>query len=392
VPALTGNGLAMRAGMVLEALAARYCISLLVVPLYPSVGVPLPAATLCHQTALLPVSPAGTAPARLGPRPFLARLGRLSRRRPSCLYERGAGGGTVFRGVRFDVIHVFRLATLPYARPYLDACAGHTPQRHLDLDDIESTTHRGLADLYRLNGNITMARWEDARAERYEALENVMLRRVDRVYVCSQRDKEELRGRARAQVWVLPNAVRVPAALPAHQQHDPFRFLFVGTLGYYPNADAVRYFCAEVLPLIRQTTPRDVRVTIVGAGPPDVLRQLASVPDVHLVGQVPDVAPWYREADAVLVPLRAGGGTRIKVLEAFSYRRPVVSTSIGIDGIDAQDEEHVLVGDTAATLAGQCVRLMADPALADRLTTNAFSLLMRAYTSAVVTRTVAACS
>src|SRR5205814_10238117 len=101
---------------------------------------------------------------------------------------------------------------------------------------------------------------------------------------------------------------------------------------------------------------------------------------------VPDAAPCYRAADAIVVPVRAGGGTRIKVLEAFSYRRPVVSTSIGIEGIDAHDAEHVLLADTADVFAEQCVRLMRDAALAERLTEDALSLVKRAYSLEAVAR------
>ena len=164
----------------------------------------------------------------------------------------------------------------------------------------------------------------------------------------------------------------------------------MGTLGYYPNEDGLRYFCSCVLPLMRQMAPRVFNVTIVGTGATDGIQQLTHEPEVRLVGAVPDVAPYYRDADAIVVPVRAGGGTRIKVLEAFSYRRPVVSTSIGIEGIDAHDAEHVLLADTADVFAEQCVRLMRDAALAERLTENALSLVRRAYSLEAVARTVAA--
>jgi glycosyltransferase involved in cell wall biosynthesis len=289
-----------------------------------------------------------------------------------------------------DVVHVFRLSMLPFARPYLAATCGHAPKRHLDLDDIESVTHRRLGELYRLNGNATLAGLAEQEAQRYEALEDEVLREFDRVYVCSAEDRERLRHRSSREVCVLPNAVRVPVSVGLKPRGGPFTFLFVGTLGYYPNEDGIRYFCSCVLPLIRQTAPRAFNVTIVGAGATDAIRQLAHVPEVVLVGAVPDVAPYYRDADAVVVPVRAGGGTRIKVLEAFSYRRPVVSTSIGMEGIAARDEEHVLLGDTADVFAERCVRLMRDSASADRLTENAFSLVRRAHSLEAVARTVAA--
>ena len=111
---------------------------------------------------------------------------------------------------------------------------------------------------------------------------------------------------------------------------------------------------------------------------------------MRLVGAVPDVAPWYAEADAVVVPIRAGGGTRIKALEAFSYRRPVVGTSIGLEGIEVRPEEHVLIGDTPAELAAQCARLMADPKPAEALVERAFELFLRSYSTAALAKRMAA--
>jgi polysaccharide biosynthesis protein PslH len=105
---------------------------------------------------------------------------------------------------------------------------------------------------------------------------------------------------------------------------------------------------------------------------------------------VDDVAPWYRDTHVVVVPIRAGGGTRIKVLEAFRAARAVVSTSVGVAGIDARDGEHVLIGDSAQQLAQQCARLAADPGLADGLAEQAFRLFMDAYSTEAVARASAA--
>jgi glycosyltransferase involved in cell wall biosynthesis len=318
----------------------------------------------------------------------------------------GAGGGEgdgPFRGERFDVVHVFRLAALPYARPWLDPPSGQRPERHLDLDDVESITRRRLAALYRLNGAEAMARYEEAEAERAEALEREVLERFDRVYVCSECDRAALLGRAAAgaELWVLPNALAAPDPLPIgsgpaegapRRGSAPFTLLFVGTLGYYPNEDGIRHFCTEVVPLIRARARREFLVHVVGTGATPAIQALEQVPEVRLIGVVPDVAPWYADADAVIVPVRSGGGTRIKVLEAVAYRRPVVSTSIGIEGIDARDGEHVLVGDTPEALAEGCRRLMEDPELAERLVERAYALFTRAYSMEAVARAFAGAS
>jgi glycosyltransferase involved in cell wall biosynthesis len=178
----------------------------------------------------------------------------------------------------------------------------------------------------------------------------------------------------------LPNALPLPDPLPAPERGGPFTFLFIGTLGYYPNEDAIVYFCTQVLPLIRERAPREVRVIIAGSGATPALQQLVGTPGVELIGPVPDVATAYREAHAVVVPIRAGGGTRIKVLEAFSYRRPVIATSVGIEGIAAEPDQHYLRGDTPRELADQCLRLLDDPGLAERLADAAHALFTREYT------------
>jgi glycosyltransferase involved in cell wall biosynthesis len=118
--------------------------------------------------------------------------------------------------------------------------------------------------------------------------------------------------------------------------------------------------------------------------------RLGGLRGVRLVGAVDDLAPWYRDAHAVIVPIRAGGGTRIKVLEAFRAGRAVVSTSIGMAGIEARHGEHVLIGDSAAQLAQHCARLAADPTIADGLAQQAFQLFLDVYSTEAVARSAAA--
>jgi polysaccharide biosynthesis protein PslH len=144
-------------------------------------------------------------------------------------------------------------------------------------------------------------------------------------------------------VRVAPNAVRLPEREPTTTAAErPFTFLFVGTFGYYPNDDAAGFFCREVLPLLRETAPGPFRVNVIGRGGGREVQSLGSLPEVTVIGEVPDMANYYRASDAVIVPVRSGGGTRIKVLEAFSFERPVVATTIGIEGIDAGDGAQLL--------------------------------------------------
>jgi polysaccharide biosynthesis protein PslH len=382
IPDVTGNGLAMRAGVVLEALSAQYRVSLLVVPLYAPYGVPIPDAigALCVRSAVLP-SPLHTPPETTAS--LWAVIRQLFSPR-----QAEPSPDLLFAGVDFSVVHVFRLAALLYARPY----RAQLPRArlHLDLDDLESITHRRLADLYRLNGLEERARAEEWVAERDRGAEDEAFAEADRVYVCSETDAAALRTRTTTEIVVLPNAVRPAPAIERPSSDHPFNLLFVGNMGYYPNEDAVRYLCHEILPALRGCAPRAFTLTIVGTGPEEMLAPLRSIPEVRVAGAVPDVTPYYQDADAVVVPLRAGGGTRIKVLEAFSFKRPVISTSIGVEGLAVEAGKDVLVADRPDEFARHCASLMEDRNLGEVLTVHAARLLNRAYTLDVVAGTIGA--
>ena len=353
VPLAGGNGLAMRCGMALEALASVYRVSLLAAPLYPPFGRPVPGffGKLCERSAL--VTPE-EAPA-------------------------------VYRSIHFDAVHVFRLAALPFARAYFGGSRSRF--RCLDLDDIESRTHRSIANLYGADGDARAAAAK-AEAKRCELLEGLAFRMVDRVCVCSERDRRLLLDRCPADVAVLPNAVRMPAAPAPRRPGGVFRFLFLGTLGYYPNHDAVLWFCSAILPLIARGTSVPFAVDIAGGGASGQLMDAVAASGANFVGEIPEPQPAYEAAHAVIAPLRAGGGTRIKILEAFSYGRPVITTPAGIEGIEAAPEEHALVEESPEAFAAACIRLMTDWELGERLARNAASLCSRAYSTEALRMTV----
>jgi len=196
------------------------------------------------------------------------------------------------------------MATLPFAQPYL----GSASRWQLDLDDLESRTHERIAALARENRDEWLADREQEEAGRCAQTEDDVLRGADRVYVCSERDRRALAGRGRAAVAVLPNVVPIQGPLPPPPPAGPFTFLFIGTLGYYPNFDAVRWWCSAVLPRLRLSTAAPFRVLVVGGGAPPELLDIAGEPEVEIVGEVPDVTSEYERAHAVIVPVRAGGG------------------------------------------------------------------------------------
>jgi glycosyltransferase involved in cell wall biosynthesis len=255
---------------------------------------------------------------------------------------RAGRAAKAFENTPFDVVHIFRLAALPYAESYLDPKARRPPQRHLDLDEIESVTHSRIAALCRATGHNEAARREEEAAQRCAALEQRVLKQLDRIYVSSKIERSRLVDLGLSDLRLLPNTVRVPEPPPPYD--GPPSFLFVGTLGYFPNEDAVRWLAQEVFPRMQEWS---LSVRIAGSGATDALGHLAGDAGMAMLGKVEDLAPLYRSTTGVLVPLRAGGGTRIKVLEAMAYRRPVVSTTFGVEGLEVTAGEHVLLGDSA---------------------------------------------
>jgi glycosyltransferase involved in cell wall biosynthesis len=181
-------------------------------------------------------------------------------------------------------------------------------------------------------------------------------------------------------VDTLPNAVRRPVRVPAPSRGN--RLLYVGNLTYGPNVDAVVDLVTDVLPRVRDAVP-GATVDVVGAHD-DRLADLAARDGVHLAGAVADLGPWYAGADVVVVPLREGAGTRIKVLEAFAHRRPVVATPAAVAGLEVVAGRSVHLGATAGELAAHTARLLGDPEEVHRTVEEAEAVLSEHYLLDVV--------
>lgn len=175
----------------------------------------------------------------------------------------------------------------------------------------------------------------------------------------------------------VPNGVDPDQLRPSTEPPETNRLVFTGRMDYRPNTDAVVYFVRAVLPLIHRRRP-DVIFTVVGAGPPPAVQQLAG-PRVEVTGPVPDVRPYWRRAAVAVVPIRFGGGTRLKVVEALAMGRPVVSTSLGCEGIDVVPGEHLLVADSPPRFADAVVRVLSDPELGGALGRRGRALVEARY-------------
>lgn len=178
-------------------------------------------------------------------------------------------------------------------------------------------------------------------------------------------------------VLVAPNGVDVEYFAPSTQPVEPDTLVMTGLMRYRPNIDAAAFFVSEVFPQILAARP-NARIYIVGGDPPEEVTRLAN-DRVIVTGGVPDVRPYVHRAAVVVVPLRMGGGTRLKVLEGLSMKKAMVSTSIGCEGIDVEDEKHLLIRDDADSFAKAVLRLLDTPAAGTDLAQSGYELVVQKY-------------
>lgn len=234
------------------------------------------------------------------------------------------------------------------------------PARVLDLQDVASRWFGRTVRAAHLGPHQrALLRLELAKTRRYESR---AARLPDAVLVTSPEERSFLRDLAGVDAVEVPNGVDTAAfAPPRGVAEAPGRLLFVGPLTYDANIDGLRWFCDEVLPLVRESEPG---VEVEAVGTPGEL----TPPDgVRLAGRVDDVRPHLAAAPVSIVPVRLGSGTRYKILEALSMERAVVSTSVGAEGLGLESGRHLLVADEPAAFARACVDLLRDAAARARL-------------------------
>lgn len=222
-------------------------------------------------------------------------------------------------------------------------------------------------------------RWHYRREYRKVEREELdFIRRHDALFVTSECDKMKFDASVpEVPKFVVPNGVDTAYFRPSPQMPEPHTLVFTGMMGYVPNADAMIYFLDEIFPLIRQAVP-ETKIYIVGQRPPEALMRRAS-DRVVVTGFVDDVRPYIHRASVYVVPLRMGSGTRLKILEAMSMQKPIVTTTIGCEGIDVVHGETVLIADDPKTFAWSVVDLMRDAALRRSLTRAGYELALSRY-------------
>lgn len=240
----------------------------------------------------------------------------------------------------------------------------HTPPRLLNTHNIESVLIRRVAQHETSSWKRALLTWQALKTRHAEAEAH---RYFDRSVVVSETDRAELeRISPGRMISIVPNGVDAEWFQPRGLVAPSPTMVFVGSMDWLPNIDAVSFFVRQVLPRIRRDIP-DATLWVVGRTPPRSLARSWEAAGVQVTGTVADVRPFVARAWLVVVPLRIGGGTRLKILEAWAMRKAVLSTAVGAEGLPTTDGVNIALADEPASMAARAVALLRDAAEASRL-------------------------
>lgn len=251
---------------------------------------------------------------------------------------------------RPDVILAHRIGAMaPVARSRIPR-----PPVLFDLDDIQHVKYRRMV---KSRGDLSFRLRFMAAYPLLRRAEKRSLQLARTTFVCSEKDRIYLeRSTGATGIAVIPNGVSMPTLTP---RADEPRILFLGTYQYHPNIDAAIHLAEEIWPLIRRERP-DARLVLAGACPEKLPNRIRSLEGVECPGFIADLDNLYQRTQLVACTIRVGGGTRIKILEACAYRKPVVATHIAAEGIELVDGEEIVLEDDPQRFARACLELLAD--------------------------------
>ena len=260
----------------------------------------------------------------------------------------------------------------------------HTAQFHTEtrLPGVLSQQNVDSAIWRRLCGETAnpfykFAYWTQQLA--FQRYERVLSPKFDAVTCTSDIDAAVFqRHCTRDAIEIIPNGVDVTHYQPDFSAEVPAHLIYIGSMDWYPNEDAVGFFADEVLPRIQERVP-DVRFSIVGGNPSAPVQKLAERKGVVVTGRVPEIKPYFAEATVFVVPLRIGSGTRLKILEALAMGKAIVSTAVGAEGLDLKDGEEIFIADEPTVFAEAVTRLLTDTPLRRRIGENGRARVERDY-------------
>lgn len=277
----------------------------------------------------------------------------------------------ILNAQRFDLI----LANFAFMASLIPADLAHTTPVVLDEHESEGLLWRQ----YLREGGIGKRAFALLNLAKMGRFQKAVGSRIAAMMSASDREAEFARTFLSPQVklWVVPNGVDTEFFVPSAPASEPGLVLCAG-FSVYRNCEAAIWFVREIFPEVRKAVPES-QFWIVGSNPPPEVRRLAEIPGVHVTGTVEDIRPYYCRAAVSVAPYRYGEGTKLKVLEAMACGVPVVSTTIGCQGIEARDDEHLLVADAPGDFARRVVGLLQDPKHCAGIGARARALIEQKY-------------
>jgi len=275
-------------------------------------------------------------------------------------------------------IVVFRL----YLQDLGTALAARYPHAdcELDLDDLESRTRTSVALASWRMGHYRDALRGLSTAIQYRLAERGIARQYRTLYLAASEDARHLPARPGLSIACRPNRIGVPDAPAGLPCDGALGLLFVGTLNYPPNEEAVRFLVTRLIPRLSATLTLPWRLRIVGRhASPALQALLRGTPQVEFSAEADDLGDCYARSHIVLVPLFAGGGTKLKTLEGFAHRRPVISTAQGVRGLAVRPGEHYLAAHGAEEFAASIVALATRREWAERIADAGWTLCRQRY-------------
>ena len=291
---------------------------------------------------------------------------------------------------QIDVIHADQLTMTQFALPFAHH-SDEKPALVFDAHNAVWTIVRRLNETLPIYYKLPLV-FEAGRIKKYEAR---IVADFQNTLAVTEPDREALKEAVRENypkrsvtelpITVIPIAVDTQKLQPVARQTDELNILTMGTLYYPPNADGIRWFIRDVFPLVQRVLP-NVKLTVIGKNPPKDFLHTAEESNGHITitGYVSELDPYFAASTMMVIPVRAGGGMRVRILEAFARAMPVVTTTVGLEGIDAESSSDVLVADTPEDFSRSVVELLTNKDLQMKLSTNGRRLAVQKYDWQVV--------
>jgi sugar transferase (PEP-CTERM/EpsH1 system associated) len=285
----------------------------------------------------------------------------------------------------FDIVQVESIHLMGYL-PIIQAA----PRRPLIICDWHNIESELMSRYGEREGNLLRRAYAQRTARLMRDFEQRALDEFDAHVTVSERDAERLRKlNSKARIFVIENGVDAAhysdeqldhAARTAQQlsHQGPNKIVFVGSMDYHANIDGAVSFSHEVWRRLREREP-DLTFAIVGRDPSPEVRELESVPGIQVTGTVDDVRPYYREAIAAIVPLKVGGGSRLKILEAMAAGVPVISTALGAEGLEVEQHKNIVIADTNEKMIEAIISLIEQPEQRTQLSDAGRALVSKRY-------------